>query len=141
MTTLTLEQAHHIISAAMTHAKTSGYAPMGVAVVDSAGQLKAYARQEGATALRFDIALGKAAASIGMSCNSRVLAERTKTVPVFLGAIASVSNLPFIPQTGAVLIKDATGAILGAAGASGGTGDEDEAICIAGVLAAGLVHA
>jgi uncharacterized protein GlcG (DUF336 family) len=141
MTTLTLEQAHHIISAAMTQAKTSGYAPMGVAVVDSAGQLKAYARQEGATALRFDIALGKAAASIGMSCNSRVLAERTKTVPVFLGAIASVSNLPFIPQTGAVLIKDATGSILGAAGASGGTGDEDEAICIAGVLAAGLVHA
>ena len=141
MTTLTLEQANHIISAAMTHAKTSGYAPMGVAVVDSAGQLKAYARQEGATALRFDIALGKAAASIGMSCNSRVLAERTKTVPVFLGAIASVSNLPFIPQTGAVLIKDATGAILGAVGASGGTGDEDEAICIAGVLAAGLVHA
>jgi uncharacterized protein GlcG (DUF336 family) len=141
MTTLTLEQANHIISAAMTHAKASGYAPMGVAVVDSAGQLKAYARQEGATALRFDIALGKAAASIGMSCNSRVLAERTKTVPVFLGAIASVSNLPFIPQTGAVLIKDATGAILGAAGASGGTGDEDEAICMAGVLAAGLVHA
>lgn len=140
MTTLTLEQANHIISAAMTHAKAACYAPMGVAVVDSAGQLKAYAREEGATALRFDIALGKAAASIGMSCNSRVLAERTKTVPVFLGSIASVSNLPFIPQTGAVLIKDASGAIIGAVGASGGTGDEDEAICMAGVLAAGFMH-
>ena len=44
----------------------------------------------------------------------------------------------FLPQTGAVLIKDAEGVVLGAAGASGGTGDEDEAICIAGVLAAGL---
>ncbi|MFZ9098456.1 MAG: heme-binding protein, partial [Burkholderiaceae bacterium] len=30
------------------------------------------------------------------------------------------------------------GRVLGAAGASGGTGDEDEAICAAGVQAAGL---
>ena len=46
----------------------------------------------------------------------------------------------FVAQTGAVLIKNAAGEILGAAGASGGTGDEDEAICIAGIAAAGLVH-
>ena len=34
----------------------------------------------------------------------------------------------------------ASGQIIGAVGASGGTGDEDEAICIAGVEAAGLAH-
>jgi len=44
-----------------------------------------------------------------------------------------------LAQPGAVLIKDAHGHILGAAGASGGTGDEDEAICMAGIQAAGLV--
>jgi uncharacterized protein GlcG (DUF336 family) len=37
-----------------------------------------------------------------------------------------------------VLIKDAEGQVIGAAGASGGTGDEDEAICIAGIEGAGL---
>jgi len=42
------------------------------------------------------------------------------------------------PQTGAVLILDADGTVLGAAGASGGTGDEDEAVCKLGVEAAGL---
>jgi uncharacterized protein GlcG (DUF336 family) len=36
------------------------------------------------------------------------------------------------------VIKDAQGNVLGAAGASGGTGEEDEAVCIAGVEAAGL---
>ena len=36
------------------------------------------------------------------------------------------------------MIKDAQGNVLGAAGASGGTGEEDEAVCIAGVEAAGL---
>ena len=141
MTLLTLEKSNQMIAAALAHSQTAGYAPMGVAVVDSAGQLKAYARQEGASALRFDIALGKASAAIGMGVNSRVLADRTKTVPVFLGAIASSSSMHFIPQTGAVLIKDAAGNTIGAVGASGGTGDEDEAICMAGVSAAGFTYA
>ena len=35
--------------------------------------------------------------------------------------------------------RDRAGEILGAAGASGGTGDEDEAACAAGVVAAGFV--
>ena len=42
------------------------------------------------------------------------------------------------PGAGAVLIKDAACAVLGAVGASGGTGDEDEEICIAGVTETGL---
>ena len=37
-----------------------------------------------------------------------------------------------------MVIKDASGAVIGAVGASGGTGDEDELICIAGVEAVEL---
>jgi len=37
-----------------------------------------------------------------------------------------------------VLIKNAQGQVIGAAGASGGTGDEDEEICIAGIQSVGL---
>ena len=39
-----------------------------------------------------------------------------------------------------VVITDDAGAVIGAAGASGGTGDEDELIVIAGIAAAGLKH-
>jgi uncharacterized protein GlcG (DUF336 family) len=87
---------------------------------------------------RIDIATGKAWASIAMGAASRVLTQRAKDLPAFFGALASTANGKFVPQTGAVLIKDARGDVIGAAGASGGTGDEDEAICIAGVEAAGL---
>ena len=87
---------------------------------------------------RIDIASGKAWASIAMGTASRVLTQRAKDLPAFFGALASTGNGKFIPQTGAVLIKDAQGRVIGAAGASGGSGDEDEAICIAGILAAGL---
>lgn len=141
MTTLTLAQARTLIDGALAAARAAGFKPMGVVVVDAAAQVVASAREDGASALRLDIALGKAAAAVGMGVNSRVLAERTKTVPVFLGAVASIAQQKFVPQTGAVLITNATGAVIGAAGASGGTGDEDEQICIAGAAAAGLGHA
>ena len=73
MNQLTSDKANQIIVAALAYSKTEGYPPMGVAVVDAAGQIKAFVREDGATALRFDIAMGKAVAAAGMSCSSRCL--------------------------------------------------------------------
>ena len=140
MTRLTLNQARTVIDGALAAAREHGFRPMGVVVVDTAAQVVASAREDGASALRLDIALGKAAASVGMGANSRVLTQRAKDLPAFFGAVASVAQQKFIPQTGAVLITDEAGTILGAAGASGGTGDEDEQIVMAGIVAAGLKH-
>jgi uncharacterized protein GlcG (DUF336 family) len=72
--------------------------------------------------------------------SSRALADRAKGNPNVFVALAATAEGKFLPQTGAVVIKDAAGNVIGAVGASGGTGDEDEAICIAGVTAAGLTH-
>lgn len=140
MNTLNLSQARSLIDAALAAARQHGFKPMGVVVVDAAAQAVAFMREDGASALRLDIAHGKAGAAIGMGVSSRVLAARSKDMPVFYGTIATNARHPFIPQTGAVLITDASGNVIGAAGASGGTGDEDEQIVIAGILAAGLSH-
>lgn len=140
MNCVTLAQARAIIDAALATALAQGFKPMGVVVVDAAAQVVATLREDGASALRLDIALGKAAAAVGMGVNSRALAQRAKDLPVFFGAVATAAQQKFIPQTGAVLIVDAQGQVLGAAGASGGTGDEDEQIVIAGIVAAGLGH-
>jgi uncharacterized protein GlcG (DUF336 family) len=141
MTTLSLAQARALIDGALAAARQLGFKPMGVVVVDTAAQVVASAREDGASALRLDIALGKSAAAVGMGVNSRVLTERAKGVPAFFNAVAAASLQKFIAQTGAVLITDASGAVLGAAGASGGTGDEDEQIVIAGIASIGLHHA
>jgi uncharacterized protein GlcG (DUF336 family) len=140
MTTLTLEQAHTIITAALAKSKASGFKPMGIAVLDAAGNLKAFASEDGASMFRFDVARGKAWGAVGMGVASRTLAERAKENPNFFLSLAATAQGRFLPQTGAVVIKDAAGTVIGAAGASGGTGDEDELICIAGVEAAGLRH-
>jgi uncharacterized protein GlcG (DUF336 family) len=139
MNSLTLQQANQIITAALAKSKESGYQPMGIAVLDASGNLKAFASEDGASMFRFDIARAKAWGAVGMGVASRTLATRAKDNPNFFVSLAATAEGRFLPQTGAVVIKDAQGNVIGAAGASGGTGDEDEAICIAGVQAAGLV--
>jgi len=140
MNSLSLTQAQAIIAGALALARHKGYKPMGVVVVDAAAQAIAFAREDGASALRLDIAHGKAGAAVGMGVSSRALAVRAKDMPAFFGTIATNAQHPFIPQTGAVLIANAQGETIGAVGASGGTGDEDEEIVIAGIAAAGLHH-
>jgi len=139
MNALTLSQANQIIVAALAKAREAGYKPTGIAVVDEGGNLKAFAREDGASMFRFEIAQAKAWGAVGMGVSSRVLGQRAKDNPNFFVSLAATAGGRFLPQTGAVLIKDAAGQVLGAVGASGGSGDEDELICVAGVQAAGLV--
>ena len=138
MQTLTLQQASQILTAALAKSKEMGYQPMGIAVLDGSGHLKAFVSEDGASMFRFDIARAKAWGAVGMGVSSRTLAERAKGNPNFFVSLAATADGKFLPQTGAVVIKDADGKVIGAVGASGGTGDEDELICIAGVEAAGL---
>jgi uncharacterized protein GlcG (DUF336 family) len=135
---LTLDQANAIVAAALQHSNAAGHAPMAVVVLDDAGHVKTAQRQDGASMFRIDIASGKAWASVAMGAASRVLKERAAEMPAFFNALASTGAGRFIPQTGAVLVKDAAGTVLGAVGASGGSGDQDEATCAAGVRAAGF---
>ncbi len=139
MSALTLKQANHIIENALVKARDMKIKPLGVVVLDAAGHLVAAQREDAASMFRLDIATGKAWAAVSMSCSSRALAKRAKDNPNFFITLAATAQGKFLPQTGGVLIKNAQGEILGAAGASGGTGDEDEACCISGIEKAGLV--
>ena len=139
MASLTLEQAQRIIAGALARSREKGFKPMGIAVVDESGNLKSFVREDGASMFRFEIAQAKAWGAVGMGVSSRVLGQRAQDNPNFFVSLAATSQGRFLPQTGAVLIRDGAGNLLGAVGASGGTGDEDELICAAGVEAAGLV--
>lgn len=138
---LSLAEANAILAAALAAARADDLAPVAVVVVDAAGNPVALQREDGATMLRTDIAFGKAYAAAGMGVATRVLHLRAQDNPVFFNALASSSQGKFIPQTGAVAIRNAEGTLIGAVGASGGTGAQDEAICVAGVAAAGLMPA
>ena len=138
MPTLTLAQANQIVAKALEKARAMKIKPVTVVVLDESGYLKAAQREDAASMFRFDIATGKAWAAVAMGASSRALAGRAKDNPNFFVALAATAQGKFLPQTGGVLIKDAQGEILGAAGASGGTGEEDEDACVHGIQQAGL---
>jgi uncharacterized protein GlcG (DUF336 family) len=136
---LTLKQANAIIEASLAKARAMNIKPLAVVVLDDSGNVKAAQREDGASMFRVDVAQGKAWAAVAMGASSRALAKRAKDNPNFFITLAATAQGKFLPQTGGVLIKDGSGQILGAAGASGGTGEEDEAACAHGIEQAGLV--
>jgi len=138
MSRLTLKQANTIVEKAFEKAREMKIKPLAVVVVDDSGNIVSAQRQDGASMFRVDVGLGKAWGAVAMSCSSRTLAKRAKDNPNFLLTLAATSKGKFLPQPGAVLIRNGNGEIVGAAGASGGTGEEDEACCAHGVEQAGL---
>jgi uncharacterized protein GlcG (DUF336 family) len=138
MSKLTLKQANIIIEKAFAKAREMNIKPLGVVVLDDSGNIRSAQREDGASMFRIDVARGKAWASVAMGASSRALGKRAKDNPNFFVTLAATAGGKFLPQTGAALIKNAQGEILGAAGASGGTGEEDEACCVYGIEQAGL---
>jgi uncharacterized protein GlcG (DUF336 family) len=138
MSTLTLAQANVIIEGALAFRRNAGIKPLAVVVLDTSGNVISAQREDSASMFRFDVALGKAWGAVAMGCSSRALGKRAKDNPAFFTTLAATAQGRFLPQAGAVLILAGDGSIAGSVGASGGTGDEDEAACIGGIEAAGL---
>ncbi|OIQ95950.1 hypothetical protein GALL_220830 [mine drainage metagenome] len=139
MSSPTLKQANAIIDGILTYGQEMKLKPLAVVVLDAGGNIVAAQREDNASMFRIDIALGKAWAAAAMSCSSRALGNRAKDNPGFFISLAATAKGRFLPQAGAVLIKDASGRILGSVGVSGGTGEQDEACCFRGIEVAGLM--
>ena len=135
---LTLDKANIIADQTLAKARAAKYRPMCVAVLDEGGHLKVLKREDAASILRPDIAIGKAWGAVGMGESSRSLGERLKERPAFLGALSTMSQGKVVPVAGGVLIMDGD-EIAGAVGVSGGTSEEDEACAVEGIKAAGFV--
>ncbi len=133
---LTLDDALRLSSAARTAANDLGV-PMSFAVMDPAGHLISLVRMDGAPWISADIAQGKAWTSAAYGVPSAAQKEKMTAMPVFAAAVTAMTHGRFTPQTGAVPVF-AEGELVGALGASGGTGDQDEAACAAAVQSTGF---
>ena len=138
MTDLSLPAAQSIVAGALDHAVKAGFKPLAVLVLDARGALKAAAAQDGTSLKRADIAHGKAFGALALGVGSRSLFVRSEQQPSFIAAAGAAIGGALVPVPGGVLIRDASGALLGAVGISGDTSDNDEAAALAGIAAAGL---
>ncbi|MES2157283.1 MAG: heme-binding protein [Pseudomonadota bacterium] len=138
--TLTLAQARTIIDTALAQPRGDNAPALAVVVLDAGAHPVAFAREDGASLFRFDIAKAKATGALGMGADTRVIAGRAANNPAFFQSVVAVTGGQLTLSPGGVLIRDLEGTVIGAVGISGDTGDCDEACAIAGILAAGLTH-
>ena len=134
---LTLALAQSLIDTCLAKAAEMGLKPLTIAVIDSGGHLKALARQDGTSNLRGAIAQGKAKGAVAMGLGSRALHKRAEEQPYFIQSMTTLAGGALVPVPGGVLIRR-DGAIIGALGITGDTSDNDEAVAIAAIEAAGL---
>ena len=135
--TLTLAAAQIIVRDGLAHARHAGMKPLTVVVLDARAAVVAAASEDGSSLRRFEIAKAKAEGALAFNTGSRKLGEMAVERPHFFAGAAHVLG-GVVPVAGGVLIKDAAGQVIGAAGVSGDNSDNDEAAAVAGIKAAGL---
>jgi glc operon protein GlcG len=123
---IALSRAQAALQAALDEAGKRSW-PMNIAVVDSGGNLVTFARMDGAQLGSIAIAEHKARAAVRFRRPTKAFEDAVqkndfKYILTLDDVIASRGGIP--------LVED--GKIIGAIGASGGTGSQDEVVALAG---------
>lgn len=138
--TISLDQADRIIEAVLRAA--SGNGPVTVVVTDAGGSPKAFKKQDGGYLLDFEIALGRAFASLALSpATSEQLAafrERNPGFRVLVESIVLASKGRMAVEAGGARIVNADKVVVGAVGVAGLTPDECQKMAVEGLKSAGV---
>ena len=121
-----LERAKQVMAAAEAEAKRRNW-KMNIAVVDTNGELVHFSRMEGAQIASGPISVGKARTAARFRRESRVFYNVSEAGHSYVGTldptlVASPGGFPLVEG----------GKLIGAVGCSGGTGDQDAAVCKVG---------
>ena len=127
---ISLSQAQAVVEAAVKQAESMGIKE-DIAVVDAGGNLKAFARMDGAWLGSIDIAIKKAKTARYFDMPTGDLGKASQPGGPLYNI--EVSNGGLISFPGGIPLKTANGTILGAIGASGTTVEKDHTIAQAGV--------
>ena len=126
---LGLTEARQILAAATKKATELGQ-PMCMAVVDEGGNLLAFERMENAWRGSIDIAINKAFTSRAFDITTKDLGDNSGPGQQFFGIHVSNHGRIMIFAGGVPLRQN--GAVVGALGVSGGAGEQDHAVAVAG---------
>jgi uncharacterized protein GlcG (DUF336 family) len=135
---LELALARRLIEAGIEEAGRQGL-KLSFAVVDAGGHVVAVARMDDADWITPEVALGKAWTAAAFRAPSDAQGQKAKDLVAFAGSISAATHGRYTPQIGGLPVS-VDGSVVGGMGASGATGQEDEAVvraALEAVLGAG----
>lgn len=120
------DKAMQVLHAVIDETKKRGW-KMNIAVVDTNGELVAFSRMEGAQIASVEVSQGKAWTAARFRRETRAFFNAFETGHPY---VATLSTKLVASPGGFPLVEG--GKIIGAVGCSGGTGDQDAAVCKVG---------
>lgn len=132
MSDIDLDQAQTVVAAALKKAEEIATL-MNVTVIDAGGNLKAFARMDGAWLGSIDISAKKARTARFFDMDSGAIGNLSQPAGPLYNI--EVSNGGLITFPGGVPLKNASGEIIGAIGVSGSTVENDQTVAVAGASA------
>jgi uncharacterized protein GlcG (DUF336 family) len=129
MSDIGLGQAQLVVDAAVKKAQQIGTL-MNVTVIDAGGNLKAFARMDGAWLGSIDISAKKARTARFFDMDSGEIGKLSQPGGPLYNI--EISNGGLITFPGGVPLKNASGEVIGAIGVSGSTVENDHAVATAG---------
>lgn len=132
MSSITLEQAEQLSQAAKAKAKEIGV-PMNIAIVDEGANLVSFHRMDNAWLGSVDISIKKAKTARFFDMNTGEIGKLSQPGGPLFGIEHSNGGLITFP--GGVILKDASGKVVGAIGVSGGSVEQDHEVASAAQLA------
>jgi uncharacterized protein GlcG (DUF336 family) len=132
MSDITLDQAQAVLQAALDKSKQLNV-KMDIAIIDAGTNLKAFARMDDAWIGSIDIAMKKARTARYFNMNTGEIGKLSQPG----GPLYNIehSNDGLISFPGGVLLKNSSGAIIGAIGVSGDSVENDHTVAEAGAAA------
>ncbi len=134
---ITLDQARTMISQARGAGRRMGLKPLTVIVLDGGGHVLAFEREDGAAPGRFEIAQGKAYGCVMLGMPGSAQMARAEAQAYFMAAANGAYGGKVIPVPGGVLVLQ-DGKVVGAVGVTGDTSENDAAVAVIGIEAAGF---
>jgi uncharacterized protein GlcG (DUF336 family) len=138
MSALTLDQANGIIAAILKRGKELNTRPLAVVVAEPGCIVKAFQKEDGCSMVRFEMAYGKAYASLALGRSSSLVRVRNEEKPAFMQYLFHATDHKIFPEGGGALIRSADGSVVGAVGVTGDTEERDEELAYFGIRAVGL---
>jgi uncharacterized protein GlcG (DUF336 family) len=135
---ITLEQANRIIEAIIKRGAELECRPLSVIVVEPGCIVKAFQKEDGSSMVRFEMAFGKAYASLALGRSSTLVRVRNEEKPAFMRYLLNATDNQIFPEGGGMLIRADNGDVVGAVGVTGDTEEKDEELAAFGIRAAGF---
>jgi len=139
MRAMSLAEANKIIAGTFAAGRKRKAYALAPIVLDAGGRVNAFQKQDGASLLRFEIAYGKAFASLALNRSSRQVLQKHNEKPAFMESLAKLADGPLFLEGGGQLIRDKTGEIVGALGVTGDVNEVDDLCAMDGIRAGGYL--